>query len=119
MDTQVSLGFRLVALSGLAVFVGTYMTLAFVRRVKSAQGAALFAWLGGGSTAMGVWIWAIQYFGLRALGLPVPVLNDAAVPFSIFVDIFASGVTLLAVSGKSGSGRYARRKEPAACRSHD
>jgi NO-binding membrane sensor protein with MHYT domain len=41
--------FRLVALSCLALIVATYATLALAERIKSSQGGAWFAWLGGGA----------------------------------------------------------------------
>ena len=105
--------FRLLALSGFVLIVATYATLALAGRIKSAQGVAWFAWLGGGASAMGIGIWSTHYLGLKALGLPVPMLNNSAVPFSILAAIFASGVTLLVVSGKSDSGRCVKGNEPA------
>jgi NO-binding membrane sensor protein with MHYT domain len=102
--------FRLVALSGFVLIVATYATLALAGRIKSVQGAAWFAWLGGSASTMGIGIWSMHYLGLKALGLPVPMLNNSAVPFSILAAIFASGVTLLVVSGKSDSGRYVKEK---------
>jgi NO-binding membrane sensor protein with MHYT domain len=104
-STLVGFDFRLIELSGLILIVATYATIALARRIKSAQGAARFAWLGGGASALGIGIWTMHYLGLKALGLPVPMLNNSAVPFSILAAIFASCVTLLVVSGKSDSGR--------------
>jgi NO-binding membrane sensor protein with MHYT domain len=101
---------RLVALSGLVLILATYSTLALAARIRSAQGAAWFAWLGGGASAMGTGIWSMHYLGLKLLGLPVPALNNAAVPLSVLATIFASGVTLLVVSGKSDSGRFVKEK---------
>jgi NO-binding membrane sensor protein with MHYT domain len=105
--------FRLVALSGLILIVATYATLVLAGRIKSAQGATWFAWLGGGASAMGIGIWTMHYLGLKALGLPVPILNNSSVLSSILAAIFASGVTLLVVSGKSDSGRGVKAKETA------
>ena len=102
--------FRLVALSGLALIVATYATLALAERIKSSQGRAWFAWLSGGAAAMGIGIWSMHYLGLRALDLPVPMLNNPAVPLSILSTIFASGITLLVVSGKSDLGRRGKAK---------
>lgn len=104
---------RLLALSGFVLIVATYATLAFARRIKSAQGVAWFAWLGGGASAMGLGIWSMHYLGLRALGLPVPILKNSPVPFSILAAIFASAVTLLVVSGKSDSGRCVKENKTA------
>jgi len=106
----VDFDFRLVALSGLAVIVASFATLALAERIKSSQGRAWFAWVGGGASAMGIGIWSMHYLGLRALDLPVPMLNNPAVPLSILAAIFASGITLLVVSGKSDSGRNVKAK---------
>jgi NO-binding membrane sensor protein with MHYT domain len=101
----VGFDFRLVASSGLALIVATYATLALVEQIKSSKGGARFAWLGGGASAMGIGIWSMHYLGLKALNLPVPMLNSLAVFLSILAAILASGITLLVVSGKSDSGR--------------
>ena len=102
--------FRLVALSGLALIVATHATLALAQRIKASRGGAWFAWVGGGASAMGIGIWSMHYFGLKALDLPVLMLNNPAVPLSILAAIFASGITLLVVSGKSDSGRHVKAK---------
>jgi NO-binding membrane sensor protein with MHYT domain len=107
---QVGFDFRLVALSGLALIAATYATLALAERIKSSQGGAWFAWLGGSASTMGIGIWSMHYIGLKAFDLPVPTLNNPAVPISILTAIFASGITLLVVSGKSDSGRHVKAK---------
>jgi NO-binding membrane sensor protein with MHYT domain len=104
----VGFDFRLVALSGLALFVATYATLALAERIKASRGRTWFAWLGGGASAMGIGIWSMHYLGLKALDLPVPMLNNPAVPLSILATIFASGITLLVVSEKRDSGRHGK-----------
>ena len=100
--------FRLVALSGLALIAASYATIALAERIKSSQGGAWFAWLGAGASAMGIGIWSMHYLGLKALDLPVPMLNNPAVPLSILATIFASGITLLVVSEKRDSGRHGK-----------
>jgi NO-binding membrane sensor protein with MHYT domain len=105
---------RLVVLTGLVLIVATCATLALRGRLKSARGAAWFAWLGGGGSAMGAGNWWMHYVGLKALGLPVPMLNNSAVAASIAATIFASGVALLVVSGRDDSGRYVKAEEPTA-----
>jgi NO-binding membrane sensor protein with MHYT domain len=102
--------FRLIALSSFIVIVATYAALILVERMKSAQGAVWFAWLGGGASGMGIGLWSMHYLGLQALGSPVPMLGCSSVPYSILATIFASGVTLLVVSEKSDSGRGAKEE---------
>jgi NO-binding membrane sensor protein with MHYT domain len=110
MQILVGFDFRLVALSGLILIAATYAALALAERIEASRGAACFAWLGGGASAMGLGIWSMHYLGLRALNLPAPMLNNPAVPLSILATIFASGITLLVVSGRSGSGRHGKVK---------
>ena len=102
--------YRLVVLSSFIVIVAMYASLAVVERMKSAQGAGWFAWLGGDASGMGMGIWSMHYLGLQTIGLPVPVLNCSSVLYSILATIFASGVTLLAISGKIDSGRGAKKE---------
>ncbi len=103
---------RLVALSGSVLIAATCAPLALAGRMKSARGAAAwFAWLGGGAFAMGIGILSLHYFGVKAFGLPVPMLNNPAVPFSLLATIFASGVTLLVVSGRGDTGRRVKGEE--------
>jgi diguanylate cyclase len=114
MPILVGFDFRLVALSGLALIVVTYATLALAERIKASRGRACFAWLGGGASAMGIGIWSMHYLGLKVLNLPVPMFNNTAVALSILTTIFASGITLLVVSGKSDSGRHGKAKNQGA-----
>jgi NO-binding membrane sensor protein with MHYT domain len=107
----IGLDFRSVILSGLVLIIAAYATFALREHLKSAQGVSLFVWLWGGASVIGIGNWSIHYLGLKALGLPVPALNNSTVAASIVATIFASGVALLAVSGKSGSGRYVRAKK--------
>jgi NO-binding membrane sensor protein with MHYT domain len=106
----VGFDFRLIGLSCLALIVSTYATLVLAERMNASQGRAWSAWLGGGASAMGIGIWSMHYIGLKALHLPVPMLNNPAVPLSILATIFASGITLLVVSEKRDSGRHGKAK---------
>jgi NO-binding membrane sensor protein with MHYT domain len=109
MDIRlVGLDLRLVALSGLILILATYSTIALASRIKYAQGAAWFGWLGGGASGMGIGIWFMHYIGLKILGIAAPTLKDPAVPLSILATIFASAVTLLVASGRGDSGRLAK-----------
>ena len=101
----IDVDYRLIVLSSFVVIVTMYATLAVVERMKFAQGAGWFAWLGGGASGMGIGIWLMHYLGLQILGLLVPMLDCSSVLYSILATIFASGLTLLVVSGKSDSGR--------------
>ena len=101
---------RLVVLSSLIVIIATCATLAVVERMKSAQGVGWFAWLGGGASGIGIGIWSMHYLGLQTLSLPVPKLDCSSVVYSILATIFASGLTLLVIGGKSDSGRSVKEE---------
>jgi NO-binding membrane sensor protein with MHYT domain len=102
--------YRLVVLSSFIVIIATYATLAVVERMKSARGMDWFAWLGGGASGIGIGIWSMHYLGLQALSLSVPTLDYSSVLYSILATIFASGITLLAIGGKSDSGRTVKEE---------
>lgn len=104
---------RLVVLSSFIVIAAAYVTLVVVDRMKVAQGMAWFAWLGGGASGIGVGIWLMHYFGWRAFTMTAPTFDRSSVICSIVATIFASGLTLLVVSGRSDSGR--RVKEENQC----
>ena len=97
--------YRLAVLSSFIVILAMYASLAMVERMKSARGVGWFAWFVGGASGMGIGIWSMHYLGLRTIGLPVPMLNYSSLVYSIFATIFASGFTLLVISGRSDSGR--------------
>ena len=64
----------LVAMSILLAMVASYAALDLAGRVTSAQGRARAIWLCCGATAMGFGIWAMDYIGMLALIMPMPVL---------------------------------------------
>jgi NO-binding membrane sensor protein with MHYT domain len=107
---SIDFDYRLVVLSSFIVILAMYASLAVVERMKSARGVGWFAWFGGGASGMGIGIWSMHYLGLQTIGLPVPMLNCSSVLYSILATIFASGFTLLVISGKSDSGRAAKKR---------
>jgi len=78
-----------------------YAALDSAGRITAAAGRVRFFWLAGGASAMGVGIWSMHYIGMLALIMPMKVLYDVrTVVVSLFTAIAASGVALVAVSGK-------------------
>jgi NO-binding membrane sensor protein with MHYT domain len=59
-----------VALSVLIAVSASYAALDLAGRVIAASGRTRLAWLIGGSTAMGIGIWATHYIGMLAVQLP-------------------------------------------------
>lgn len=89
----------LVALSILLAMVASYAALDLAGRVTSARGRVRTVWLSCGATAMGLGIWAMQYVGMLALTVPMPVsYHLPTVILSLLAAIAASAVALLVVS---------------------
>ncbi len=90
---------RLVALSIAVAVYASFTAFDLAGRIAKARGRKQALWLGCGAIAMGLGIWAMQYIGMLALILPVPVLyNIPIVAFSLLTAIAASAVALFVVS---------------------
>ena len=84
-----------VARSVLIAIASSFAALDAAGRVSAAKGLARLAWLVGGSTAMGIGIWAMHVKGMVASDLPVPVeYHWPTLLAALLVAIFASGVAL-------------------------
>jgi PAS domain S-box-containing protein len=91
--------YRLVTLSVFIAILASYAALDLSGRVTSARGQARLLWLSGGAVAMGIGIWSMNYIGMLAFHLPVPVQYDwPTVLLSLLAAIFASAVALFVVS---------------------
>ncbi|MGA9554284.1 MAG: MHYT domain-containing protein, partial [Candidatus Sulfotelmatobacter sp.] len=89
----------LVAMSILLAMVASYAALDLAGRVTSAHGRARAIWLCCGATAMGFGIWAMDYIGMLALIMPMPVFyHFPTIILSLLAAICASAVALFAVS---------------------
>ena len=92
---------RLVALSVVISVFSSFAALDLAGRVTASRNKARFAWLVGGSAAMGLGIWSMHYIGMLAFLLPVPMFfNPPTVFLSLFAAIVASAVALFTVSRK-------------------
>ncbi len=79
--------------------LAAYVALDLAGRVTTARGWPRLYWLAGGSTAMGLGIWAMHFTGMLAFRLPVPVLyHYPTVILSLAAAIAASAVALFTVS---------------------
>jgi len=98
--------YRLVALAVLITVLAAYAALDIAGRVTATRGSIRWAWLCGGSFAMGSGIWAMHYVGMEAFHLPMPVTYDwPTVLLSLLAAILASGIALYAVSQPTVSFR--------------
>ena len=97
-----------VALSVLIAVSASYAALDLAGRVTATRGRARLAWLIGGSTAMGIGIWAMHYIGMLAFRLPVPVEYDLPTALlSLLVGILCSAFALVVVSRRRMGLTYA------------
>lgn len=95
--------YLLVALSiGIAIFA-SYTALDLANSVTAARGRARYAWLFGGSVAMGVGIWSMHFIAMLAFSVPgVQIAYDIPLLIlSVLVAVAASAVTLYVVSRDS------------------
>jgi PAS domain S-box-containing protein len=91
--------YRLISLSVLIAIVAAYAALDLAGRVTSARGWPRLSWLIGGAVAMGTGIWSMNFIGMEALRLPVPVSYDWPTMLGSFLAaIAASAVALFATS---------------------
>src|ERR1700758_4054456 len=107
MNLTGSYNHALVALSVLIAMFASYAALDHAGRVTAASGWTRAVWLLGGAGAMGTGIWSMQYIGMLAFILPVPVAYHwPTVLLSLFAAIFASVIALYVVSPqKMGASR--------------
>jgi PAS domain S-box-containing protein len=85
--------------SVLIAIAASYAALDLAGRVTAASGRARAGWLSGGAIAMGIGIWAMQFKGMLAFRLPVPVeYHWPTVLASLLLAILASAVALYVVS---------------------
>ncbi|MGA8441872.1 MAG: MHYT domain-containing protein [Candidatus Sulfotelmatobacter sp.] len=97
-----------VALSVLIAISASYAALDLAGRVTATSGRARLIWLIGGSTAMGIGIWAMHYVGMLAFRLPVLLEYDwPTVLLSLLVGILCSAFALVVVSRKRMGLTYA------------
>ena len=97
-----------VVLSVLLAISASYAALDLAGRVTAASGRARLIWLIGGSTAMGIGIWAMHYVGMLAFRLPVLVEYDwPTVLLSLLAGILCSAFALVVVSRKRMGLTYA------------
>jgi diguanylate cyclase (GGDEF)-like protein len=90
-------------IAALASYAGLLMSTCIVN-AESARGR--WAWLIGGSAAMGIGVWAMHFTGMLALTLPVPVTYDLPVTvLSAVPAILASALALHVMSGRGNRHR--------------
>ncbi len=102
---QGTYNFWLVWCSFLVAFVASYAALELAGRVVDSKGRAVWAWLTGGSVAMGLGIWSMHFIGMLAFHLPIVLSYDVRITLlSIVPAILSSALVLWLVRGGHFSG---------------
>jgi diguanylate cyclase (GGDEF)-like protein/PAS domain S-box-containing protein len=87
--------FWLVACSFVVAVVASFAALELAGRVVVSQGRATWAWVGGGSVALGIGIWSMHFIGMLAFHLPISLAYDAPITLlSILPAIFSAALVL-------------------------
>ena len=95
----------LVACSYLVAVAASYAALELAGRIVVSHGRAGWAWLAGGSVAMGLGIWSMHFIGMLAFHLPIPLTYDISITLlSILPAILSAGLVLALVRGGGLSG---------------
>lgn len=85
----------LVGCSFLVAVIASFAALELAGRIVVAQGRATWAWLAGGSLAMGLGIWSMHFIGMLAFHLPIPLGYDVAITLlSVLPAILSSALVL-------------------------
>lgn len=93
----------LVVTSVLVAIAASYTALDLAGRITAARGRTRYAWLAGGSLAMGFGIWSMHFIAMLAYHLPVPMgYHVEEVVLSAAVAVAASLFALLIASGSKG-----------------
>src|SRR5258706_4187169 len=97
--------FWLIACSYLVAVAASYAALELAGRVVVSHGRAAWAWVAGGSVAMGLGIWSMHFIGMLAFHLPIPLAYAVPITLlSILPAILSAGLVLALVRGGSLSG---------------
>lgn len=97
--------FWLVSCSFLVAGIASYAALELAGRVMASHGRATWAWLAGGSVAMGMGIWSMHFIGMLAFNLPIPLTYDVQTTLlSVVPAILSAALVLMLVRSEALSG---------------
>jgi diguanylate cyclase (GGDEF)-like protein len=89
-----------VGASVLIAVYASFVALDLARRVRAADRAVAWAWLLGGSMAMGTGIWAMHFIGMLAFQLPIPIGYDYVVTLASWTAAVLSSGVVLGIAGR-------------------
>ena len=92
----------LVATSCLVAVAASFAALQLGGRVGSARGRAVWAWLAGGSVAMGLGIWSMHFIAMLAFHLPIAIKYDTGITLLSAVPAILCSAIVLALVRHGG-----------------
>ena len=97
----------LVAVSYVVATLASYAGLLISERIRVAESVqSRSAWLGVGSVAMGMGVWAMHFIAMLAFVLPIPVAYDLDITIASVVPAVLACALALHVMGSSQRGRW-------------
>ncbi|UCZ85207.1 EAL domain-containing protein [Pseudomonas sp. L5B5] len=92
----------LVLISIFVAILASYTALDLTGRIATAQGRAVYLWMGGGALAMGVGVWSMHFIGMLAFSLPIDLGYDIGLTaLSLLISFLSCGFALWLVSQPS------------------
>ncbi|MGH8744805.1 MAG: MHYT domain-containing protein, partial [Burkholderiales bacterium] len=90
----------LVVLSIVVAVIASYVALELATRIAASKGTKTARyWLAGGALSMGTGIWSMNFIGMLAFRLPIPMSYDIPITLlSLLIAISVSGFALFTVS---------------------
>jgi diguanylate cyclase (GGDEF)-like protein/PAS domain S-box-containing protein len=87
----------LVACSYLVAVAASYAALELAGRIVVSHGRAVWAWVAGGSIALGLGIWSMHFIGMLAFHLPIPLAYGVPITLLSVVPAILSAALVLAL----------------------
>lgn len=93
---QGSYNYILVLISYAVVVLAAHVALKLSTVISATQRDRIrYAWIGAGSTALGVSIWAMHFIGMLAYTLPVPVVYDPGLTLLSLLPVIVASAAIL------------------------
>jgi len=87
----------LVACSFLVAVAASYAALELAGRIVVAHGRTAWAWVAGGSVALGMGIWSMHFIGMLAFHLPIPLAYGVPITLLSVVPAILSAALVLSL----------------------
>ena len=99
---QGSYNLWLVTGSYLIAALASFAALELAGRVVASKGRAAWAWLAGGSVAMGMGVWSMHFVAMLAFRLPIPLAYDLWITLASLLPAILSAALVLELVRRGG-----------------